>query len=137
MSNSFTNSGPISGSNINIGSTLTNVVQSVRNGLPSADPSDRETLAKLLEDLQTQLKSVPEQVPDQTKDAATLERRAKELIDEASAEEPDKVEVEERSNKFKKAAENIGKALPVVAGLVPQIVSIIGNIIKWIGPLLT
>ena len=112
-----------------IGSTLTDVVSSLNNAMPTVPANDRETLAELINQLKAELEKVPQVAPDKAKEAGLVERRTKELVDEAGVEEPDKEEVGRRGLKLKEAAENIGKAMPAVASLVPQILSLITKIV--------
>ncbi len=126
---SFSNTGSMSGNIVNTGSTLTGVIQQI-GGMPNATADDKQTLTELLNQLQTVLTEAKTQAPDQANAIATVERRAKELVEEAVVDAPDKAEVAERGDKLKKAAENIGKAAPTVFVVVTQVVDFIGKLLS-------
>src|SRR5437016_5981251 len=106
----------ISGSNIqsgitNIGGTQTfqqSVTVTMRDlattvGGMNATQEDKVALQKLITELEAALKNAP---IAQQADAEKIARRAKEAVQEAAAEEPEKDAVEAKANLLKKAAEN-------------------------------
>lgn len=129
MSNSFTNSGNISGANINVGSTLTGVIQQV-SAMPTATAQDKQTLEDLLKSLQTALEEARKQAPEQAGELQKVELRAKQLVEEASLPDPDKAEVADRGEKLTKAASNVGKIVQAILPAATAVATFVTGLIK-------
>jgi uncharacterized coiled-coil protein SlyX len=105
------------GAIVNVGSTLTNVQQSI-GAMPGMGEDEKKKLNDLIEQLKKELEKAP---ADKQQDAGTVAKNLDSLVQEVSKEEKDEEVVELKSNRLKKAAENIAGALPAVAGIVGQI----------------
>lgn len=81
-------------------------------------PAAANELEELVKQLGTELGKVP---AERVEDARKVERRAKELIDEVEQPNPDKEAVAAKTNLFKKAAEQIQDALPLVLTIATRI----------------
>lgn len=90
-------------------------------GAPSAPDDVRAELERLIIELNTALK----QVPDESKeDAETVEMLAQEAMDEASKDEPRRKMLEIKGENLKKAAENLLVVSPIVAQIVKNLLMI-------------
>lgn len=127
MDNSYDFSGAnISGSNINVGSTLTDVTQSIGT-IPNAADEDKQKL----EDLVKQLKGLLQQVPEaQADDATKVANRTKAMVDEVQKTKPDKEFIEINGASLKKAAANIGAVMPAVLTIATQVTNHILSMVK-------
>jgi tetratricopeptide (TPR) repeat protein len=117
--------GNISGSNVNVDSTLERVTQSIGN-LPRADSETREALAKLISELKENLKQAP---PEQSQTAEKIADRVDSLIKEASKEKPDQEVAQFSLESLKKAAENISAVIPTVLPIATEIATQIGKLL--------
>lgn len=108
--------GNVKGVNVNIGGSQTfhgNVVINARQLDASED--DREKLAKLVEQLNDALKSIPQD------DAEVIESLAQDAINEATKDAPNKRLLEIKSENLKKAAENLLAVSPIVTKIVQKL----------------
>lgn len=127
MGNNYDFSGAnITGSNINVGSTLTNVTQNI-GSIPNASTEDKQKLEQLVKQLQAELQKVPEAQAD---DAEKVANRTKAMVDEVNKTKPDKEFVEINGESLKKAATNIGAVLPAVLTIATQIATHITSMLK-------
>lgn len=110
-------SGDFRGSIINIKSTLTNVQQNV-GGIRTDDQDARKELEKLIGQLSEALQKVPE---NEQEHAEAVAETAKSLVDTAAAEKPNKTVVKITAEGLKQAAQNL-------AGVMPSVVTIAGQI---------
>jgi septal ring factor EnvC (AmiA/AmiB activator) len=108
----------IQNSNLNIGSTLTNVSQQV-GALPQASPADKAELEQLLKQLEAELKKVP---ADQREEAETVAEFTQELVEEAGKEKPKKGKLQITGDGLKKAAQNLAAVAPLVGEIAGKIV---------------
>lgn len=125
MGNTYNVSG-ITGSNVNIGSTLTNVNQTI-GGMP-IDQAAKDELTRLFEQLQAELARAP---AENKADAEEAAKRANAAAEAAAKPQPDKGDVEYNLGRFQKAAENIGAlattVLPIANAIAKQIMSIVAG----------
>jgi len=126
---STTISGGVTGSNLTINSTLTNVVQSI-GAMPNADESAKAELTKLIGELQQQLNNAP---PALGNDANRVSKRVQDLVDEAVVTEPDKSEVESSAGRLISAAAKFAGAVPVIISTVEKITDLIHKIVQSAG----
>ncbi|MEP7287891.1 MAG: DUF4404 family protein [Chloroflexota bacterium] len=98
--------------------TLGNLSSTV-GALQAPDP-DKAELQKLIAELEAALKNAPAAHQD---DAKKIAKRAKEAVEEAAADHPDKDGVEAKANLLKKAAENVAGAMPIVLTIATSIVA--------------
>ena len=108
----------LSGSNNTFKSTLTNVNQFI-GGLPTTDATTKQQIEQLLKQLGVELEKVPAGSED---DAAAVEQTAKDLLEKASKEKPNKAVVNISAKGLKEAAANIAAVLPAVLPIATKIV---------------
>jgi hypothetical protein len=121
----FNMSGNFSGAILNIKNTLTNTIQTV-NGMAQAAPDQKQELAQLLDQLQAALAAVP---ADQAEAAETVAETAKDLVEKAAKEKPNKTTIQITGEGLKAAATNLAGALPVVLPIATQIVQAVQKMI--------
>jgi len=114
-------SGDFRGANVNVKSTLTNVMQSI-GALPHADDSTKIELEKLIAELNAALQQIPE---NRAEDAEAVAEMAKSLIEKASAEKPNKTMLKISGEGLKQAAKNIADIMPTVLGIATKIAAIL------------
>lgn len=115
------NIGNISGSNVNINSTLANVSQNV-DAIQSQDEKAKEELRLLL----LQLGDLLEQAqPEESERAEAVADFAHELVAEASGEKPNSTKIRITGAGLKKAAENLVSLTPAVLGIATQIAELV------------
>jgi hypothetical protein len=124
MSDTFVMSGDFRGAILNIKSTLINVSQTV-GALPHADESLKEELQRLIDQLNDQLQQVP---PAQVEEAQAVAESAKELVETATQDKPNKVRVQITADGLKKAAQSLASVMPTVLVIADQIVHLIGRL---------
>jgi len=124
MADRFNLSGDFRGAIINIKSTLTNVQQSVGE-IPSADETARKELEALIGQLSEALQKVPSGNEEK---AQAVAETAKVLVDTARAEKPNKTMLQISGDGLKQAAQNL-------AGVMPAVVSIAGQIVMAVAKL--
>ncbi len=73
---------------------------------------------KLIGQLSAELEKAP---PDKEEDAAAVAETAKNLIEKAAAEKPNKALLKIAAEGLKQAAQNIAEVLPAVLGIATQI----------------
>jgi hypothetical protein len=81
---------------------------------------DKAALQRLLAELEVALKAAP---PETAADAAKVAKRAKEAVEEAAADQPEKDAIEAKTNLLKKAAENIAGAMPPVMQIAMNLIA--------------
>ena len=121
----FTMSGDFRGAILNIKSTLTDVSQTI-GALPNAEPSVKEELQQLIQQLQESLKQAP---PDKAEEAEAVAMSAELLVQTATAEKPNKPMVQITGEGLKQAAQNIADVMPTVVTIAAQIVGAITRLI--------
>lgn len=119
--NTFAN---ISGSNINVGSALTNVTQSI-GAASHLSTQDADQLQKLVEQLSAELQQHAAQYPKET---AEVTKRTESAVAEATKAEPDQDDVTYSLDRLKKAATNIAVLIPTVLPIATQIADTIRKI---------
>jgi hypothetical protein len=118
-------SGTFSGSNLNIGSILSNVSQSVASAA-QAEQSEKEQLEQLV----TQLRSALQQAPaDRQAEAEAVAIFAQQLMDNATNPKANKAVVQLTAATLKQAAESIAAVLPAVLTISTQIVNVVGRLV--------
>lgn len=112
-------SGNISGSNINVKSTLTDVVQTITNA-PHGSSDQKAELQQLIAQLNDALQKLP---AEKASDAEAIGRMAEQTVKEATAEKPNKTMVQITSEGLKAATANIAAVLPAVVDIASKIAS--------------
>jgi hypothetical protein len=121
----FNMSGNFSGAILNIKNTLTNTIQTV-NGMAQAAPDQKQELAQLLDQLQAALATVP---AEQAEAAETVAETAKDLVEKAAKEKPNKTTIQITGESLKAAATNLAGVLPAVIPVATQIVQAVQKLI--------
>lgn len=121
----FNMSGNFSGAILNIKNTLTNTIQTV-NGMAQAAPDQKQELAQLIEQLQTALATVS---ADQAEAAETVAETAKDLVEKAAKDKPNKGTIQIIGEGLKAAATNLAGVLPTVLPIATQIVQTVQKLI--------
>src|SRR5687767_10809243 len=84
MPSNVTFHGPVTGSNINIDSTLTNVKQIIES-LPTADDDKKNQLEALIDQLRQELRNAPAAKKDE---AAAIAKLIEDLVTKAKEQQP-------------------------------------------------
>ena len=113
--------GNVSGSIINVDSTLEQVTQSIGTA-SHVDEVSKKQLTELVEQLKTELQKLP---IAKREEAEAIADSAKALIEAGTKAQPNKPTVKITADGLKKAAENL-------AGVMPTVISIASGIIKTI-----
>jgi hypothetical protein len=127
MSSTTTNIGSISGSNVNIASTLTEVTQSI-GGLPKADQSAKEELTKLVAQLNDQLQKLSTEKPDRKDQIEAVAVSTKELMEKAKQDKPNRTLLQVAVDGVKSVAKTLGDVAPAVLSTVTTIAGIIATL---------
>ena len=106
---------------VNIDSTLTSVYQSVEAN-SYLNPSSKQELEDLLQQLQSALEKAPKENADETEAVAEM---AKSLIENATKERPNKKLIEISAEGLKKAANDLAKIIPPVLLISEKIISFV------------
>jgi hypothetical protein len=114
----------VSGSILNVKSTLENVTQTI--GALPGDEAAKNELKQLIADLQAELTKVP---AAQATDAEQVAKRAEAAVAEVAKPKPDKDDVAYSLSRLKKAAENLGQVLPTVVTIAGKIAALIMSFI--------
>jgi Caspase domain len=122
----YTMSGNFSGAILNIKSELSNVSQSI-GALPNADQAAKDELKRLIDQLSAALQKVP---ADREDDAAAVAETAKQLVDQATKDKPNKTIIQITAEGLKSAAQNIAGVLPTVLPLATQIAAAIVKLVR-------
>lgn len=117
-------SGDFRGAILTVRSTLNDVTQSIEN-VTGADESSRKELEELVAQLAAALEQVP---PERAHDAEGVAKLTKSVMEEASAEKPNKPFLRITGEGLKKAAENIADVMPTVLDIATKIVAVIGGL---------
>jgi hypothetical protein len=121
-STTTTITGNVTNSNLNFGSTLTNVTQSIGQ-LPNTDQSTKEELTRLVEQLHAELKTLSETKSDRGEQIDAVAASTEELVTKAKADKPNKTLLQQAIDGAKAIAEKLD------AEKVLSIVGTIGGII--------
>jgi len=116
--------GNVEGSNISI--KARDVRQTIGSA-PAFNNNDKETLDKLIGQLETALNSAP---PAKASEAEAVLTMLKSLIEEVSKQKPNKTMISVSANGLKEAAETLKAVVPAVLTISGQIVS---HILKTTG----
>jgi hypothetical protein len=111
------------GGDITVTITVGDLSQNVEK-LPDTSEDEKAELNRLIEELRQELKTVPAEAAAQ---AELVAARVETLVREASAEKPDKEEVEHSASKLQQAAEKMKGVMPVVLEIATQVV---GHIVR-------
>lgn len=112
----------VTGSNINVGSTLTNVSQSI-GAIAHGDDATKAELQQLIAQLNAALQRLP---ATQAAEAEAVAETAKQTIDQATKPQPNRTLVRISAEGLKQAAENLAEAFPIalkIAELVLKLVA--------------
>jgi hypothetical protein len=118
-------SGNFSGAILNIKSQLSNVGQSI-GAMPNADQASKDELKRLIDQLSAALGQVPAGRED---DAAAVAETARQLVEQAGKEQPNKTSVRITAEVLKSAAQNLAAVLPAVLPIATQIAATIGRLV--------
>ncbi|HEX9926831.1 MAG TPA: hypothetical protein VGD99_29560 [Anaerolineae bacterium] len=108
----------IVGSNVNIGSTLSNVTQQV-GAMTRAGADEKAELEQLLKQLEAELQKLP---AEHQEDAETVAELTQDLVEEAGKETLKKRKLEISGAGLKKAAQNLAAVAPLIGTIAGQIV---------------
>ncbi len=122
----FTLSGNFQGAIINIGSSLTQVTQTIGQA-PGVDPVVKEELQRLVGQLQAALQQAPLSRAEEAQAVADL---AETLFNQAIKDKPNKSLVQITGEGLKQAAQNLAGAAPAVLDIAIQIVGTVGKCIR-------
>jgi len=117
----FNMSGNFSGAILNIKSELSNVSQSI-GAMPNADQASKNELKQLIDRLSAALQQAP---ADREDDATAVAETAKQLVEQAGKEKPNKTIVQITAEGLKSAAANIAAVLPAVLPIAEQIATLV------------
>lgn len=109
--------GQVTGKNVNIGSTLSNVTQQV-GAITQADPEDKAELEQLIQQLEAELQKLP---AAHQEEAETVAEFTQELVEEAGKEKPKKSKLEITGEGLKKAAQNLASVAPLIGEIAGKI----------------
>ncbi len=93
---------------------------------PNIDQSEKDELKELIKQLSSVLQEAPSDKSDETE---TITETAKQLVEAATKEKPNKSMVQISASGLKQAAESIADVVPKVLGVVTQIVQFVYKII--------
>ena len=122
----FNMSGDFCGANVNIKSKLAHVTQTIGR-LPGADPTAKAKLERLIRELNDVLQQVP---PDKGEDAEVVAEFAKQLVDRANEEKPNRKMIQITGESLKQAAIDIADVMPTVLTITTQIIRTIDQIAR-------
>lgn len=122
----FTFSGDLRGAIININSTISDAVQIVQR-MPDASRGYKNELEGLLRQLNEALEQV---LPEKEEEAEAVAEYAKELVETATGEQPNKFKIKISAENLKKAAENLAEIAAPVLLIATQIAD---AILKYAG----
>lgn len=108
----------ITGDNVNIGSTLTNVTQQV-GGMAQATSNEQAKLEALLKQLEEALNALP---AEKQEEAEIVVEYAGELVEEASGEKPRQRKLQITGEGLKQAAEDLRDVAPMIGEIAGKIV---------------
>ena len=118
--------GNFQGAILNVKSILQDVNQTIGR-TPHADKSLRDELQSLIDQLNEALQQVP---APQIDEAEAVAETAKELVETATAEKPNRVRIKITSDGLKKAAETLASVMPQVLVIATQIVDTIAKVTR-------
>ena len=113
--------GNVSGSIVNIDSMLEQVTQTIGSA-SHFDDSVKKQVKELIEQLKAELQKAP---TEKKEEAEAVAESAKALVEAGAKSQPNKATVQITAEGLKKAAENI-------AGVMPNVLTIAGGIVKTI-----
>lgn len=125
MGDRFDMSGDFRGAILNIKSILIDVSQNI-DGIPNADPSTKDELKQLIDQLNEVLQQVP---PEKEEEAEAVAESAKLLVEAAAKEKPNKAMVQVSAEGLKMAAKNIAEVMPTVLVIAAKIVTTITELV--------
>jgi uncharacterized protein YlxW (UPF0749 family) len=109
---------------VNIKNKLENATQTINN-MPHADSSEKQALQALVEQLKAELEKAP---PELSNEAEAVAQTTEALMEDASAEKPNKTMIEITGEGLKKAAENVAAVMPTVLTIATQIVKAVSRL---------
>jgi len=109
---------------LNIKATLDGVNQNI-DALPTADPSIRDELAQLVQQLSEVLQQAP---PDRVEQAEAVAQSAELLVNAATAEKPNKTMIQITGEGLKQAAKSVADVMPTILAIATQIVTTISQL---------
>jgi hypothetical protein len=122
VGNSFSN---ISGSNINVGSTLSNVIQSI-GAASHLDQSTADQLKQLIAALSAELQKHADKDPVAVGEVV---KRTETAVAEATKPTPDVGDVTYSLERLQTAATNVGKLIPTVLPIAGQVIDFIRKMV--------
>lgn len=124
MSDTFNMSGDFRGAILNIKSTLTNVQQRVGDIQTNDEPA-KDELKQLIGQLNETLQKVPS---EKVEEAQAVAETAKALVDNATAEKPNKTMIQISGEGLKRAAQNLADVMPAVVMIASQIIAAVAKL---------
>lgn len=121
----FNMSGNFSGAILNIKSTLENVSQSI-GAAPHGDQVSKDELKQLIDQLNAELQKPP---AGKESDAEAVAMMAKQTVEQATAQKPNKTMIQISADGLKQAAANIGAVMPAVIDIAGKIASAVMKIV--------
>lgn len=107
----------VTGKNVDISSTLSNVTQQVRAWTQSSS-DDKAELEGLIKRLETELQKLS---VEHQEEAETLAEFTQDLVEEAGKEKPKKAKLEITGEGLKKAAQNLAAVAPLIGEIAGKI----------------
>jgi hypothetical protein len=127
MSTTTTTIGTITGSNVNIASTLTNVTEAI-GGLCTADQSTKDELTKLVTQLNDDLQKLSTEKPDRKDQVEAVAVATSELVEKAKQDKPNRTLLQHAVDGVKSIAETLEDVAPAVLNTVTRISGIIAKL---------
>ncbi len=110
--------GQVTGKNVNIGATLSNVTQQVGT-MTQAGADDKAELEQLIKQLEAELQKLP---AEHQEEAETVAEFTQDMVAEAGKEKPKKSRLEITGEGLKKAAQNLAGVAPLIGEIAGKIV---------------
>lgn len=111
-------SGDFRGAILNVNSMLEDVTQTISSA-PSLDQATKDELTRLVAQLRAELQNVPS---GSESDAEAVAETAKDAVEKATTQKPNRALVQISANGLKEAAQNLAAVLPTVLPIAMQIV---------------
>ncbi len=122
MGDTFNLSGNFTGANVNINSTLTNVSQTI-GALPNTDDASKEETQRLIQELHDALQKVS---PEKVEDAQAVADYAKDLVEIAKEDKPNKTKFRITGDGLKEAAKSMAEIVPIATNIVMAVAKLAG-----------
>ena len=124
MGDQFNLTGDFRGAIVNLKSTLRDVRQTAGQ-IPGGDDDTRKQLQALIDQLSGELEKTP---PEQKEAAEAVAATAKQLVETAKSDKPNKTLLQITGEGLKLAAKNLAEVMPTVASIAVQIVAAVAKL---------